>query len=467
MAEKDARIAEQDARIAEQDARIAELEEQLSELLAKLGKNSLNSSLAPSRDDAETKEKRREKAAKHARRRKKDARRKNRSKRSTLMPTEMVTSSEDHVPCGCGECGRRLRKQDLLPEPERVQMLDIPPLKPLVHEIRIHSGQCPECDAITKAARPSLANESKVGPSLRALMLLMVGRFHLSKRDTLEFLSDVLSVDLSVALVSKIEMQSTALLDVPYQEATKYTQAAPVVYADETSWSHGGVPGWLWCATTGHVTRFLIDDRRGTDAAKKLLGEREGGVTVSDRWCGYEYLGRRQVCWAHLERNAQALTERGPDAKRVGDRVLAFIKEMFRLWHRFLDGEITRPGLRNRVKALGGEMLRALPRMRQVPPVARTFINGLLKVEDALFTFTEVEGVEPTNNDAERAVRPAVLWRRSSQATRSERGRRFVERIMTVVSSLRSQGRSIFDFLRKLLDPQQPTPSLLPAADSV
>jgi transposase len=453
--------------LAEKDARIAELEELVAELLAKLGKNSLNSSLAPSRDDAETKEKRRDKAAKHARRRKKDARRKNRSKRSTLMPPEMVTSFEDHVPCGCGECGRRLRKRDLLAEPERVQKINIPQLQPLVHELRIHSGVCPDCEAITKAARPSSANESKVGPGLRALILLMVGRFHLSKRDVLAFLSEVLSVELSLGLLSKVEKQSTALLDAPYEEAIDATQNAPVVYADETSWSHGGVPGWLWCATTGHVTRFLIDDRRGTDAARKLLGDREGGVTVSDRWCGYEYLGRRQVCWAHLERNAHALTERGANAKRVGDRVLAFIKKMFRLWHRFLDGEITRPGLRNRVKALGGGLLRALPRMRNVPPVARTFINGLLKVEDALFTFTEVEGVEPTNNDAERAVRPGVLWRRSSQATRSERGRRFVERIMTVVSTLRSQGRSVFSFLRKLLDPSEPTPSLLPASDSV
>ena len=467
LAEKNARIVEQDARIVEQDARIAELEKQVADLLAKLGKNSLNSSLAPSRDDAETKEKRRDKAAKHARRRKKDARRKNRSKRSTLMPPEMVTSSEDHVPCSCDECGRRLRKRDLLAEPERVQRLDIPTLNPLVHEIRIHSGQCPDCEAVTKAQRPSSANESKVGPNLRALMLLLVGRFRVSKRDTLAFLSEVLSVELSVALVSKIEMQSIALLEAPYQEAIEATQNAPVVYADETSWSHGGIPGWLWCATTGHVTRFLIDDRRGTEAAKKLLGEREDGVTVSDRWCGYEYLGRRQVCWAHLERTARGLTERGANAKRVGDRVLAFIKEMFRLWHRFLDDDITRPGLRNRVKALGGALLRALPRMRNVPPVARTFINGLLKHEHALFTFTEVEGVEPTNNDAERAVRPGVLWRRTSQATRSERGRRFVERIMTVVSTLRSQGRSVFGFLRQLLDPSQPTPSLLPASDSV
>lgn len=304
-------------------------------------------------------------------------------------------------------------------------------------------------------------------------MLLMVGRFRLSKRDLVAFLSEVLSVDVSLGLVSKVskvERQSTALLEAPYQEAIVATQNAPVVYADETSWSHGGVPGWLWCATTGHVTHFLIEDRRGKEAAKKLLGDREDGVTVSCRWCGYEYLARRQVCWAHLKRNARALAERGANAKRVGERVLVFIRKMFRLWHRFLDDEISRRGLRIRVKALGNMLLRALPRMHDVPPKALTFINGLLKVEDALFTFTaftEVEGVEPTNNDAQRAVRPAVLWRRSSQATHSESGRRFMECIMTVVSSLRSQGRSVLAFLRDLIGPGLPNPSLLPVPDSV
>ena len=108
-------------------------------------------------------------------------------------------------------------------------------------------------------------------------------------------------------------------------------------------------------------------------------------------------------------------------------------------------------------------MLEALSRMRRLPPVAHTFIRGLHKVEAHLFTFTEVEGVTPTNNDAERDLRAAVIWRRLSQCTKSERGRRFVERALTIVTSLRAQGRSVFAFLRDLLVPGRPTPSLLPA----
>jgi transposase len=202
------------------------------------------------------------------------------------------------------------------------------------------------------------------------------------------FLSEIRGVSISLGLLSKIEKQCTKQLEEPYQEALETTQSAPVVHADETSWSYGGIPGWLWIATTGYVACFLIDDGRGSSAALRLLGPNGERVVVSDRWVAYGSYGRRQVCWSHLDRNAQALVERGGGAARVGNRVLEFIRKMFRLWHRFLDGELSRAGLRNRVKCLGRRMLGAISRMRRLPPVAHTFIRGLHKVEAHLFTNT-------------------------------------------------------------------------------
>jgi transposase len=437
------------------------------ELSTKLGMNSLNSSMPPSRDGSEARGKRRDKAksAKHARRRRKEARRKNRSQCSKLLAADELTSWEESRPTKCGDCETRLRPCHLLAEPERIQQYDFDDdHRRLVHEIRIFSAQCPCCQAITKGPRPAAANTTKVGPVLRAFLLLLIARFRLSRRDVVTFLVEIYGIHLSLGLLSKIEKQATKQLEEPYQEAARATQSAPVVYADETSWSYGGIPGWLWIATTGHVARFLIDDGRGSKAAVLLLGPDGESVVVSDRWVAYEYRGRRQVCWSHLDRNAQALVERGGGAARVGRRVLDFIQKMFRLWHRFLDGELSRAGLRNRVKALGRRMLEGLSRMRRLPPVAQRFIRGLRKVEAHLFTFTEVEGAEPTNNEAERGLRAAVIWRRLSQCTKSERGRRFVERALTVVMSLRAQGRNVFAFLRDLLSPSRPTPSLLPAA---
>ena len=303
------------------------------ELRRKLGMNSLNSSLPPSRDDAEAKGKRREKAksAKHARRREKESRRRNRSN-CTLLPPDKVTSSQASYPTRCDECGRRLYACHRLAEPERIQKYDLDDdHRLLVHEVQIYSAKCPCCHAVTKGPRPPEANTTKVGPVLRAFIVLLLVRFHLSRRDVIAFLSEIRGVSISLGLLSKIEKQCTKQLEEPYQEALETTQSAPVVHADETSWSYGGIPGWLWIATTGYVACFLIDDGRGSSAALRLLGPNGEQVVVSDRWVAYESYGRRQVCWSHLDRNAQALVERGGGAARVGNRVLDFIRKMFRL----------------------------------------------------------------------------------------------------------------------------------------
>jgi len=454
--------AEWRALLAEKEARIVQLEAIIEELRAALGLNSLNSSIAPSRDDSAARGKRRAKAAKHARRRKKEAQRQNRAKRS-LLPPESVTSTEQHRPPACNACGEHLRARDMLSEPERVQKFELPEIRPLVHEIQVFSGKCRCCGEITKAVRPAEATTSKVGTRLRAFMMLLIGRFHLSRRDVVDFLGDVMQCDISLGLLSKIETQTAATLETAYQEAVEATTNAPVRYVDETGWAHGTTPGWLWVASTALISRFLIDDRRGAEVAQQLLGPNEPGVTVSDRWVAYAHLKHRQLCWAHLDRTAQGLVERGGVSELVGQRVLDFIHEMFSIWHRHLEGLTSRINARGLIVALGNAMLEDIQRIPNQPRAAQTFVKGILKVRQHLFTFVRVEGVEPTNNRAERAIRPAVMWRRKSQATRSERGRRFVERMLTVVGSCRAQGRSIFEFLCDTLDPVRPSPSLLPA----
>lgn len=453
--------------LAEKDARIAELEARIEELLARLGKSSLNSSKAPSSDDASAREQRRARPAKHAKRRAKDARRKNRAKLSAL-PADAVTSSEEHRPAACQDCGKRFRAADILSEPERIQKLELPDLAPLCHEIRLFSASCRCCGKVTAAERPAEANTTKIGPHLRALITTLLGRYHLSRRDVVEFLADVHGIDISLGLLSKIEAQVADAMEPAYQEAVTATQSAPVVHADETGWSHGGIPGWLWVASVGHVSRFLIDRGRGTAAADQLLGtSNKRTVTVTDRWVAYGRRKRRQLCWAHLERNAQALVDRGSNCARVGSPFVAFVKQMFELWHRFLDKGLSRSSLQAGVRRRWLALRQTLDSETELPPLARTFIKGIDKAAPHLFTFTRVEGVEPTNNLAERELRSAVLWRRSSQASRSDRGHRFVERVLTIVTSLRAQGRNVFAFLRDVLCPARSTPSLLSAAHDV
>ena len=452
--------------LAEKDARIAELEALVAELMARLGKNSTNSSKPPSSDDAPGREQRRTEAAKHAKRRVKDARRKNRAKRG-MLPPEAVTSSEDHKPSACKCCFRRFRATDILCDPERIQKLELPELAPLCHEIRIFSGSCRHCDVVTSAARPAAASTTKLGPRLRALITTLRGRYQLSHRDVVEYLADVHGIDVSLGLLSKLDGRLANEMEPAYQEAVAVTQSAPVVHADETGWSHGGIPGWLWVASVGHVSRFLIDRGRGTDAATQLLGSaNSNAVTVTDRWVAYGKRKRRQLCWAHLERNARAVIDRGCSAARIGTPFVDFVKRMFETWHRFLDGKITRTSMRVDIRRRLRNLRCMLALEPDIPPVAATFLRGIEKAEPHLFTFTRIEGVEPTNNLAERELRAAVIWRRKSQATRCDRGHRFVERALTIITSLRAQGRNVFAFLCQLLSPDIPTPLLLQAADS-
>ena len=441
----------------------AQLRAENAELKGRLGQNSLNSSLPPSRDNQEAREKRRAKAAKAAKRREKEARSKNRSSKRILVPPERVTSSEDHHPTECGGCGRALSAKDLVAEPERIQHFELPQIRPLVHEIRVHSAACPCCGHVTKARSPESARKPSLGPDLRAFMALMVGRFQLSRRDVVELLDDVFHIPVSLRLVSKTEANTSDELEPAYVEAHDFVRNSSVVHADETSWSYGGIPGWMWVATTGHVAIFAIDNRRSREVAKRLLGK-FAGVVVSDRFVAYDGFERRQACWAHLERSAQELVDHGEAAATaVGQKLLDFIHEMFSLWHRFQDEKLTRRGLQTQVKGQGRKLLRSLAaNAADLPTKARRLVQGLEKARDHLFTFTEVEGVEPTNNLAERDIRRGVMWRKKSQATRTERGRRFVERLMTVVISCRAQQRSSFEFLRDTLRPDVPNPSLIP-----
>jgi transposase len=190
-------------RIAELEAALEELRQSNEELRRKLGMNSLNSSLPPSRDDAEAKGKRREKAksAKQARRREKASRRRNRSN-CTLLPPDKVTSSQTSYPTHCDECGKRRYACHRLAGPERIQNYDLDDdHRLLVHEIQIYSGKCPYCHAVTKGLRPPEANTTKVGPLLRAFIVLLLVRFHLSRRDVIAFLSEIRGVSISLGLL--------------------------------------------------------------------------------------------------------------------------------------------------------------------------------------------------------------------------------------------------------------------------
>jgi transposase len=344
---------------------------------------------------------------------------------------------------------------------------EIPKVKPHITEYQLHTLECPVCGKKNTAELPDGVSFGAFGPRLQATIGVCTGVYHLSKRTTEGLLEDFFGVDVSLGSVSATEDAVSEVLAEPVNEAKSYVQEQPVAYVDETGWSEGKRRAWLWAGVTSLVTVFMVHASRGRKAAIEMLGS-FAGVLVSDRWSAYNIwdAARRQLCWAHLKRNFTAFTERGGDAAKIGRALLAEIKLMFSWWNRVREGTLKRAEfieymqpLMRRVETLLAEGASCSDKK-----TANT-CREVLKFAPALWTFVRVEGVEPTNNSAERAIRPGVLWRKGSFGTDSIRGSRFVERMMTVSATLKQQKRNVVDYICCAFEVSlrgKSVPSLLP-----
>ncbi len=242
----------------------------------------------------------------------------------------------------------------------------------------------------------------------------------------------------------------SAALAPAHQEAVAAVRQAPVKYVDETGWKQGRRKRWLWVAASTTVVAFLIDVFRNATALRKLIGPTLSGILCSDRWRAYDQveLLQRQLCWAHLKRNWEKMEERGSKAKLIAQGCLSVHQRVFERWHLFRGGGCSRAQMDDAMAPLMLELLALLQAgLRCRERKTKRFCDRVLDVYPALWTFVVVEGVEPTNNHAERVQRRAVLWRRRSFGCHSASGCRFVERILTVVQTLRLQRRSVVRFL--------------------
>ena len=219
---------------------------------------------------------------------------------------------------------------------------------------------------------------------------------------------------------------------------------------------------------TTWVTVFVVRLSRGAKVAQELLGERFCGILVTDRWSAYTWYPTRwrQVCWAHLLRDVEAMIERGGRSQEIGTALREQGRQMFHAWHRVRDGTLPHAEFRVLMRPIRRHVARLLKR-GQTCGVAKTegVCREVRKVYEALWTFVRVEGVEPTNNAAERAIRPGVLWRKGSFGTQSANGSRCVEAMMTVVATLKQQHRNVLVYMTdacRAASTGMPAPSLLP-----
>ncbi len=273
----------------------------------------------------------------------------------------------------------------------------------------------------------------------------------MSRRSVQRLLSDSFGIDVSLGAISNIERRVTEGLAKPHAEAMASVAESPYKHLDETTWRQSSKLAWVWTAVGDEATVFVIRDSRGSVVAQELVGDDPTGIVVTDRFSAYSYidLDRRQVCLAHLVRDFRRIAEGEKELRWIGERLLGLIAALFRLWHLFQEDKIGRAQLIRWARPIRVKMIRLLDegaRSRGYDTPARC--RGILKTEPAMWTFVEREGVEPTNNAAERALRPVVIHRKTSLGSQSERGSRFLERTHTVAATLRRAGRSIHGFIR-------------------
>src|SRR3954471_1219489 len=445
------------------EGRIAQLEQRVGDLEARLKLNSTNSSKPPSSDPIGFKRK----PPTPPSGRKRGGQPGHPRTQRRLVPAEKVRTITDCRPRDCRRCGHALVGDD--PSPLVHQVAELPKIEPSVDEYRLHRLGCPQCGATTCAELPAGVPQGCFGPYLQAVLATLAGGYRLSKRQVQQIAGDLFGLAIATGMVCKLERQSAVVLEAPYNEVALDVHDAPAASIDDTSWREDRRKAQLWVVVTALTTVFTIAARRSAAVAKAILGSKPNQVVTSDRHSSLEWIDPawRQVCWSHLARDFQAMIDRGGAGEATGHALLRLSKRMFRWWHRLRDGTIDRQRFQTIAARLRREVKAALEggqRCDCVKTAATCF--EILKVEEALWTFARVVGIEPTNNASERALRHAVIWRRISGGTDSADGSRFVERMLTVVATCRQQKRNVLDYLSACFEAHlrgPKVPSLLPA----
>jgi transposase len=451
---------------AELEAVGAELAAALAEnlqLRARLAQNSQNSSRPPSSDLPGT----RPAPPKRRRNKRRRGGQKGHPAHQALVP-QHVDQVHPVRASTCEHCQAELK----VAEPVGLRshyVYELPPIRPIVHQYQCLDLGCPACGRVTPAALPAGVPFGNYDPSVVAMTGILRGELRQSVRQTSAVMTQVMHIPMSCGMVAKLQEQVSVALEPAMTEATTYTQAYDRPHADETSWRCDKKKAWLWVSVCGLVTVFLIHASRGAKTAQQLLGDCFSGILVTDRWVSYAYVKapHRQLCWSHLKRDFKSLLDYGIAAQRIGEQLLCEVRRMFRAWHKVRDGTLSRAEFKLRMQPVRRHILALLEQGRSLPcQKVSGKCRQILRLKEALFTFIDVERVEPTNNAAERALRFAVLWRKGSFGSDSGSGCRFVERFLTVRATLRSQKRDLYAYLldacTAALHGTQP-PSILPS----
>ena len=415
------------------------MEARLALLEQRLGLNSTNSSKPPSSDGFDVK--RPPPKPKSGRQRGGQPGHK-KHERAILPPTAVVPCLPSH----CGGCGFGLSGTD--EKPRLYQHIDIPPIVPVVTHFMLHSLTCPCCGVATAVVLPKNIIHHD-GPSVHALTAHLLVVCRQSRRMVRDIMRDVFGVPLSTGQVCKIQNRTTATLAPAVAEIRAAVRTRDL-NVDEAGFPERNKQRWLWVARASDCAAYVIGNR-GHETFENLVGKDFKKICTTDRLGTYNRICHtlHQFCWAHLLRDFQAMVDRTNAGSATGKALLELAKAMFGLWFQVRDGTLTREGFREKAKPVRQGILHALMEGQYVGCAkTRACCTQLFESEEKLWTFLDHEGVEPTNNAAERALRCVAIWRKLCFGTQSASGSRFVESALTIWQTCKLQGRNICEYLR-------------------
>ena len=444
-------LAERERQIAEQAKRIADLERQL----ALRQQNSTTTSKPPSSDGLAGRQRERGRRTKSRRRPGGQPGHPGHSR--PLVPAARVNETIDLIPEACRHCQHRLRASDTVGDPRRHQVTEVPAIEAHITEYRCHRLRCRACGHTTQAPVPEEI-EGQFGPQLTALIAYLTVVCRLPRLVVQRLLEGALQIPISLGSTQHAWEEASAAVRAPYEELQAALPTQPVLNADETGHRTNAAKRWLWTMVAPTFVFYTIATSRGADVLRRLLGTTFAGILGSDRLLTYTTYAasQRQYCWSHVTRNLRSAQELAQTAagQRFCRQALTLQRRLFRLWHRYRGdpgvrgGPITREQLIAKARPLEKAFFALAERAVNVADVdARNLARTLFAHHPHFFTFVYEEGVEPTNNSAERALRHAVQWRKISFGNRSEDGERAVARLLTVARTCQLQQVSLLVYL--------------------
>ncbi len=426
---------------------------QLKKKIAQLGKNSRTSSKPPSSDGPEDKEPKSETQKKNSQKRKAGGQPGHKGTHRELIPIEDVNEVIAYYPDKCEGCGQPLPQDEsanVIGDPFRWQVTEIEPIKADVTEHQAHTTLC-ECGCQTSAKLPAEIVKSNFGPRFAAIIAYLTAVLHASRRGTCEFCITFLGIQIALGSIQNLlENTSEALAPID-EELKEALPEEPVLNADETGW----LDRWLWVFVAPAFIYFQVAKGRDHKVLVDVLGTVYNGILCVDRWGAYTkyHKGIFQFCWAHLKRDFLGILKIGQsiqsaDAIFFGNTMEKLRKQLMAIWYQFKAGEISRSELIKQTCSTRYAMKRCLKRyMQSQEKCVRNLACKLFKRFDHLFTFIFYQGVDPTNNIAERGIRPAVQWRKICFGNRSDNGAVLTSRLLTITRTCWLQKRNPLEFL--------------------